>query len=671
MKKLFVLLFALIGISARSFAQAPEKLSYQAVIRNAGNGLVSNQTVGMRISILQGSASGSAVYAETQQGSTNASGLVTLEIGSGTVVSGSFAAINWTSGPYFIKTETDPEGGSNYSLTGTSQLLSVPYALYAKTSGSSTPGPQGPAGPQGATGPQGPAGQPGAQGPTGQTGPQGIQGSAGATGAQGPIGLTGPAGATGPQGPAGPIGLQGPAGSNGKNALIRTTAEAAGANCANGGVKIEAGLDADGNGTLSDTEVNSSQTKYLCNGATGATGATGVQGPAGPAGSGGFVHYVGEQFGGGVVFHVYRDAAGVERGLVVSLNNQSEGAAWSNITNQLAGATSVTDGLSNSTSIINQQGHINSAAKLCLDYQNSGFSDWYLPSKIELNLLNKSLLEVNNTLEGIAGSKKIFGTSEFAIGNLYWSSSEYDLGNAWYIDDYGSGYSKELSKKVRAIRSYSVPSGSGNSVTDVDGNTYETITIGSQVWMKENLKVSKYRNGDAISTNLSNTAWQNTTSGGYAVYENNPVNDSIYGKLYNLYAVADPRGLCPVGWHVPSDGEWKTLESNLGMTSSDLDNTGSRGGAQNIGGKLKSNSSLWQSPNTGATNAVGFSAIPAAYRNIDGQFYGLGVDAVWWSSSLNGTNKAWSRLVTKGDGSSARFDYHLKSYGFSVRCLKD
>ena len=224
--------------------------------------------------------------------------------------------------------------------------------------------------------------------------------------------------------------------------------------------------------------------------------------------------------------------------------------------------------------------------------------------------------------------------------------------------------------QVRAIRAYSVPSNSG-SVTDVDGNNYETVTIGSQVWMKENLKVSKYRNGEAIPTNLSNTAWQNTTSGAYAIYDNIPVNDSIYGKLYNWYAVADPRGLCPAGWHVPSDSEWKQLESYLGMPSGELDNSGLRGGAQNIGGKLKSTSNLWQSPNTGATNTVGFSAIPGAYRNIDGPYYGLGVDAVWWSSSVNGTNKAWSRLLTKGDGNSARFNYHLKTYGFSVRCLKD
>jgi hypothetical protein len=220
-------------------AQAPEKLSYQAIIRNVGNGLVSNQTVGMRISILQGSARGSVVYAETQQSSTNASGLVTLEIGTGTVVSGSFAAIDWASGPFFIKTETDPEGGTAYSLTGTSQLLSVPYALYAKTSGSSTPGPQGPAGPQGipgttgATGPQGPAGQTGPQGPQGPQGPIGLTGPAGATGQVGQTGAAGPQGPIGLTGPAGITGATGASGSNGKNALIRTTPEAAGAICAN------------------------------------------------------------------------------------------------------------------------------------------------------------------------------------------------------------------------------------------------------------------------------------------------------------------------------------------------------------------------------------------------------------------------------------------------------
>lgn len=126
---LFSLIFSLFSASA----QAPQKMSYQAVIRNNSNALVTSTVVGIKTSILQGSVSGTAVYVETQAPTTNSNGLVTLEIGTGTIVSGTMAGIDWSAGPYFIKTETDPAGGTNYSITGTSQLLSVPYALHSKT----------------------------------------------------------------------------------------------------------------------------------------------------------------------------------------------------------------------------------------------------------------------------------------------------------------------------------------------------------------------------------------------------------------------------------------------------------------------------------------------------------------------------------------------------------
>ncbi|MBL4861749.1 MAG: DUF1566 domain-containing protein [Crocinitomicaceae bacterium] len=132
MKNLYTLFTALL-ITASAMAQVPEKMSYQAVVRDAGNALVTSQGVGMQISILQGSASGTAVYEETQTPNTNINGLVSIEIGSGTVVSGTFNTIDWSNGPYFIKTETDPTGGTSYTITGTSQLMSVPYALHAKT----------------------------------------------------------------------------------------------------------------------------------------------------------------------------------------------------------------------------------------------------------------------------------------------------------------------------------------------------------------------------------------------------------------------------------------------------------------------------------------------------------------------------------------------------------
>ena len=133
--KLLAAFIATVIMLSSAMAQAPQKMSYQSVIRNASGALIANQAVGVKISLLQGSATGTAVYVETQNPTTNANGLASFQIGAGTVVSGSFASINWAAGPYFVKTETDPTGGSNYSIAGTTQLLSVAYALYAANSG--------------------------------------------------------------------------------------------------------------------------------------------------------------------------------------------------------------------------------------------------------------------------------------------------------------------------------------------------------------------------------------------------------------------------------------------------------------------------------------------------------------------------------------------------------
>ena len=191
----------LVMVSITVFSQAPQKFSYQTVIRNSSNQLLSNQQVGIKISVLQGSETGNVVYSERHTPNTNSNGLATLSIGTGSVLSGNFQNINWASGSYYIQTETDPNGGNSYSITSTQQLLSVPYALYAESSGSSIPGPQGEQGPIGETGPQGLTGETGPAGTTGPQGPQGLNGAtgpAGSTGPQGPIGLTG---ATGPQTP--------------------------------------------------------------------------------------------------------------------------------------------------------------------------------------------------------------------------------------------------------------------------------------------------------------------------------------------------------------------------------------------------------------------------------------------------------------------------------------
>ena len=314
------------------FAQTPEKLSYQAVIRDNSDAILASQNIGMQLSILEGSASGTAIYVETQLPTTNTNGLVSLEIGMGTLVSGDFTTIDWGNNTYFIKTEIDITGGTNYTITGTSQLLSVPYALYAKTSGSSTPGPQGPAGLNGADGvdgldgatgpmgPQGPSGLNGADGANGldgATGPMGPQGPAGLNGADGADGLDGATGPMGPQGPAGlngadgadgldgatgPMGPEGPAGNDGLDGATGPMGPQgpAGLNGADGvdglngatgpmGPQGSAGLNgADGvDGLDGATGPMGPQGPAGLNGADGLDGATGPMGPQGPAGNDG------------------------------------------------------------------------------------------------------------------------------------------------------------------------------------------------------------------------------------------------------------------------------------------------------------------------------------------------------------------------------------------------
>jgi len=230
MRKIYAVFIALF-ITVSVWAQSPQKMSYQAVIRNSSNQLVANQKVGMQITILQGSATGTEVYSETQTPTTNANGLVSIEIGGGT----GFSSIDWSTGSYFIKTETDPTGGNAYTITGTSQLLSVPYALYAKTSGSSTTGLKGD---QRIQGEQGSKGDTGLQGIAGVDGKNGTNGAVGATGSQGADGksayqlwldadntgdmaafIVGNKGATGDQGIKGETGLTGAKGDQGNTGL--------------------------------------------------------------------------------------------------------------------------------------------------------------------------------------------------------------------------------------------------------------------------------------------------------------------------------------------------------------------------------------------------------------------------------------------------------------------
>ena len=187
---------------------------------------------------------------------------------------------------------------------------------------------------------------------------------------------------------------------------------------------------------------------------------------------------------------------------------------------------------------------------------------------------------------------------------------------------------------------------------------FNSVRIGKQVWSSENLNTAEFSNGDKISEAKTNEEWQTMGEQGksaWCYYDNDPANGIKYGKLYNWYAVADPRGLCPAGWHVPSDGEWTQLSNTLG-------------GDNNAGSKMKS-ASGWDQGGNGA-NSSGFSGLPGGNRNDVGPYNSVGVYGSWWSSTQYSPTNAWFRVLFCGSGDVFR-SINNKRFGFSVRCVRD
>lgn len=461
MRKLCAI-FVAVSLTATLWAQAPQKMSYQAVIRDASDKLVSNKQIGMEINIRQGSNSGVVVYTEIQTPTTNANGLVSIEIGAEV----GFNTINWGANTYFIETKTAVVAPlTTYTITGISQLLSVPYALNAKTAES-------------------------------------ISGT-----------------------------------------------------------------------------INESDPTYAAS-----------------------------------------QASKITANDITKLSNLSNINTGDQDLSGLATTTSVNTSLANK-----------------VDKEiNKGLSsnDYTSSEKYKLTTVASGAeVNVNADWNATSGDAQIYNKPD-----LTQYATKIDV----------------LQNQIDILQLLA-----GLKIKDIDGNIYNTVTIGTQTWLKENLKVTKYNDGTSIPIVTDATAWAGLSTDAYCWYNNDKVtNGNTYGALYNWYTV-NTNKLCPTGWHVPSYAELSTLTDFLG-------------GFQAV--KLKETGTahwIWSETNTTeATNESGFTALPGGYRYNNGPFSSVGYFGYWWSATENDATNAWNRFLSD---QSANFErgYADKKRGFSVRCLKN
>ncbi len=205
---------------------------------------------------------------------------------------------------------------------------------------------------------------------------------------------------------------------------------------------------------------------------------------------------------------------------------------------------------------------------------------------------------------------------------------------------------------------------STGTIRDIDGNLYKVFRIGKQWWMAENLKVTKYRNGEWIINVTGSATWSALQGGAYCYYDNNFDNAGIYGHMYNWHALVDPRNIAPEGWHVATDKDWQQLINYLG-------------GEDVAGAKLKSTGTiedgngLWSETNEFSTNESGFSALPGGYRSWNGKFGGEGSTAYFWSSTETSSGTAYSYYLINDTSNVYRYDSGVKQAGYSIRCVKN
>jgi uncharacterized protein (TIGR02145 family) len=304
-----------------------------------------------------------------------------------------------------------------------------------------------------------------------------------------------------------------------------------------------------------------------------------------------------------------------------------------------------------------------------------------VPVKAMANDEDGSIIELSIYIEG-----KVVATEEASTVIYNWNTADLEVG-AYFLSAVGTD-DGEKSTAANNIVLLDTPGGlnpdlSYGSVSDIDGNTYGTIEIGTQFWMAENLKVSHYADGTPITQISGEAEWNAMTADvqAYCWYNNLSEYSDTSGALYTWAAAMNGelsidtipsgvQGVCPDGWHLPSDAEWKVLEMFLGMSQTDADSYDWRGSDE--GAQLKETGfSNWAFPNSGGSNSSGFTAVPGGFRNAKGLFYSIDQSAAFWSTlAEEGTENAWYRTLNF-DKELVYRQYNDKRLGFSVRCVKD